>query len=327
MFIPKKEKVIITIEAIIYVLLVVLASYFTINGNIFLRMVPMIYLLGIFGIILFDKPIVTVILSGISTFVFGYLTESEINSTIFAFTIYSTLMIILGSVTGQVLNTLYENYKLRKFIKYYHKIIYIFVLIACILVPLFLNNMVNGNMISYSIAKKEISKYINDNYVFSEYYIEDIRYNKGMYEFMASIDGIDVKLNYSFLEKVLDGNMKNRIEKLNKSLNAEMNILLKENRLTELDVKCIYGYSKIATMPDVIRMNVVNVKKTQLDKVIVFLETITKWNKYDIVDRIDIAIEGKTVSILKKDLGKKEITKEYILNGMKQEILDSKEDR
>ena len=151
MFIPKKEKVIITIEAIIYVLLVVLASYFTINGNIFLRMVPMIYLLGIFGIILFDKPIVTVILSGISTFVFGYLTESEINSTIFAFTIYSTLMIILGSVTGQVLNTLYENYKLRKFIKYYHKIIYIFVLIACILVPLFLNNMVNGNMISYSI--------------------------------------------------------------------------------------------------------------------------------------------------------------------------------
>lgn len=327
MFIPRKEKIIITIEAIGYVLLIILASYFTINGNIFIRMVPMIYLLGIFGITLFDKPIVTIILSCISTCIFSYFSENEINGNVFIYTAYSGLMITLGTFTGHILNILYENYKLRKFIKYYHKIIYFVLLVLCVLIPIFLNNIVNSNMISYLIAKEEIGKYINDNYAYSEYYIKDIKYNKGMYAFVASIDGIDVKLNYTFSEKVLDINMKNRIEKLNKALNAEMNILLKENGLTELAVKCSYGYSKIATMPDIIKINVLNVKANKLDNVLVFLETITEWNKYDIIDRIDIVVEGKDVSIAKKNLEEKNITKEYILNGMKQEILDSKEDR
>ena len=158
MFIPKKEQLIITIAAVIYVIFVILASYFTICGDMFIRMVPMLYFLGIFGVIAFNKPIVTVILSCISTVVFGCLVEHDINSSIVLFSIYSAFMIICGEVTGHILNLLYENYKLRKFIKYYHKIIYLIVLAACIFIPLFLNNIVNSNFVSYLIAKKEVNK-------------------------------------------------------------------------------------------------------------------------------------------------------------------------
>ena len=46
MFLTKKEKLVIIIEAIIYIALVILASYYTIFGDMFIRMVPMLYFLG-----------------------------------------------------------------------------------------------------------------------------------------------------------------------------------------------------------------------------------------------------------------------------------------
>jgi len=331
MFIPKKERVIITIEAIVYVILVVLASYFTICGDMFIRMVPMIYFLGIFGVIAFNKPIVTVILSCVSTAVFGCLVEHDVNSSILLFVIYSAFMIICGEATGHILNLLYENYKLRKFIKYYHKIIYVIVLAACIFVPLFFNNLVNSNFVSYLIAEKDVNEYINENYAYSNYYMQDAKYNSsykgGMFEFNAVIDGINVQFNYTFDEKVFDVNMNKRKETLNRIANAEINILLKKYDLTNLDVECRYDYSEIATVPDIIKMNILNVSTSEIDNVVSFLRHIKEWSKYSIIDRIDIAIEEVNVSITKKDLAEKEITTEYILNGMKYETLSSKEGR
>lgn len=330
MFIPKKERIILTVEAIIFVSLVILSSYFTIHGNIFIRMVPMIYFLGIFGVILFNRPVVTTILAAISTIVFGALSEQEINGIVLIFSIYSIFMILCGLTTGYILNLFYENFKLRKFIKYYHKIIYIAILLICILVPVCLNNMVNSNFITYVISKNKIDNYILENYVYSEYYIREIKYvpsyKGGVYEYDTVIDGINIKLNWTNDGKIFDINMQTRKDALNKTANAELNILLKEKGLTNLDIECKYDYSKIASVPDVIKLNIVNIESSEIEDVILFLNYIKKWERYNIVDRIDIAIENANVSISKKDLEEKNITAEYILNGMKYEMLDSKED-
>lgn len=329
MFIPKKEKIIITIEAIIYIVLIILASYFTICGNMFIRMVPMLYFLGIFGCIMFNKKIVTVLLTTISIFTFGCLIESEVNMNIVLLSIYSAFMIVLGETTGYILNLLYENFKLRKFIKYYHKIIYIILLILSVLIPVFLNNIVNSNMISYMTARKNIDKYINENYAYSEYYIEKTdyipSYNGGIYEFNSVIDGVEVKLNYISKDEIADINMNNRKENLNRIANAGMNILLRDNNLTNLDVECRYGYSKVSTEPDIIRINIKNTKAEQIDDIVKFMSAIKTWDKFDIIDRIDVQIDSVNVLIYKKDLDEKDITRDYILNGMQQEMLDSRE--
>ncbi len=329
MFIPKKEKIIIMTEAMIYVLLIIVASYFTICGNMFIRMVPMIYFLGIFGVIAFNKPIVTVVLSCISTIVFGILVEHQINSSILLFAVYSTFMIICGEITGHILNIFYENFRLRKFIKYYHKFIYAFILLLTILVPVILNNVVNSNFITYIIAKDNVERYINEHYVFTNYYINDIKYcpsyKGGIYEFNTVVDGVDVQINYTTDEKVSDVNMNKRKEMLNKIANAEINIMLKEKNLTSLDVNCIYDYSKIATIPDVIKMNIYNVELSQVNDVVFFIDYLKNWSKYEMVERIDISIDNKNVSITKNNLKKDDINAEYILNGMKQESLSSRE--
>ena len=331
MFITKEEKIKIIIEAVIYVALIILSSYFTIFGDIFIRMVPMLYFLGILGCIMFDKPIVTAILGSVSIFTFGCLVESEINMSIVLLAIYSAFMIIFGEVTGHILNTLYENAKLRKFIKYYHKIAYIVGLVLCILIPLILNNIVNSNIVSYMIARKNIDKYISENYAYSEQYMKEINYlpsyTGGIYEFNAVIDGLEVKLNYNKNGEIADVNLDSRKITLNKSINAEMNILLKENNLANLDVNCRYEYSKVATIPDIIRINVDDVKESQIDNLLKFIQALKTWDKFDKIDRVDISVGGINVSISKKDLNEKEITKDFILNGMKQEILDSKEDQ
>lgn len=325
MFIPKKEKIILTVEAISYVLLILLASYWTICGNLVIRMVPMIYFLGVFGVILFKKPVVTVILNFVSAVVFGMLVEHEFNLSIFLYCLYSSFMLVCGEITGHILNVLYENYKLRKFIKHYTKITYVIILIVCILVPLFLNNIVNSNFVTYISAKNSVIKYINEHYAYSHCYIDQVSYKYGVYEFKVNIDAVDVLIEYRLNGNIADINVEKRKESLNKVANAEINILLKENNLTNLNVNCIYNYSKIATVPDIIKLTIDDIGRDKLKDIVSLVEIIKRWNKYNLVERIDVAIDGISVSITKKDLQDKNITEEYLLNGMDIEMLDSKE--
>ena len=328
MFIPKKEKILITIEAIIYIILIVLGAYFTICGNLFIRMIPMLYIIGIFGVIMFNKPVVTVLLGTISIFTFGALIENSINLNIVLLAIYSAIMIGFGVVTGHILNVLSQNIKLRKFIKYYRKIGYVVALVITVILPVILNNIVNSNMISYIVAKNNISEYINRNYGYSECYIAKTEYipsyNGGEYEFTTMIDNTEVKLRYNKKE-IVDVNLINRKEQLNKIINASMNIFVKENNVAELDVKCRYEYSKIATIPDIIQINISNVQSLEMDNLLTFINSLKNWEYFNDLNRIDIQIDDKAVSINKKDLKNKNITEEYILNGMKQETLNNKE--
>lgn len=330
MFIPKKEKIKIILEAVIYIVLVIAASYFTIFGDTFIRMVPMLYFLGIFGNIMFNKPIVTVILTCISIVTFGYITEECINMNVIMFVIYSGFMISFGGITGYILNVLYENFKLRRFIKYYNKIAYVIALIAVVLIPLFLNNLVNSNMIVYLIAKGRVDKYVRENYAYTDYHIKKVSYipsyDLGMFEFDTIIDGIDVKLNYTLDKQIADVNMNKRKDNLNKIANAELNMLLKKNKLEFLNVEAKYDYSKIATNPDSINIIVTNVNENQIDNIVSFVMALKKWNKFEKIERLNIVINGITVVINKVDLNSKNIDESYILNGMKYEMLDNKED-
>lgn len=329
MFIPKKEKIKIILESVIYVALVIVASYFTIFGDTFVRMIPMIYFIGILGNMMFNKSAVTLVLTSISVFVFGYMSENAINTNIILFVIYSASMLGFGIVTGYILNTLYENFKLRKFIKYYTKMAYIITLVLVILIPLLMNNLVNSNMIIYSIAKSRVDKYVRENYAYSEYYVTKgtyiPSYQIGAYEFDIVIDGTKVKLNYMLNNEIADVNMNERKETLNNMLKAELNILLKQNSLQILDVTGSYDYSKIATTPDSINISISNLSEKEIDYAVSFISVLKKWSKFDKLDRINIDVDGKAVIIDKDDLNNKDITKEYILKGTEYEILDSKE--
>ena len=328
MFIPKKERILIAIEAIVYVFLIILASYFTISGNIFIKMVPMLYFLGVLGIVMFKKPISTVMLGTISILVFGFVLENKINKDIILFAIYSGFMIAIGEITGYVLNVLYENLKLRKFIKYYHKIWYILCLVISILLPLFLNNLVNSNFISYLIAKNSVNKYIRNNYAYSFMYINGIKYipsyEGGIYEFNVLMDDMEVKLNYSKSGEIADLNMDSRKDVLNTIANAEMSIMLRQNNLTKLNITCRYDYSKIATNPDIIKISIENVSNSEIGDIVKYIKIIRNWDKFCAIDRIDVLVDNINVTIDKKDLNEKDITESYILNGTKQETLDSK---
>ena len=331
MFIPRKERVRIIIEAVIYVAFVILASYFTIHGDIFIKMVPMLYFLGILGCIMFKKPIITVLLGIISIVTFGIIGSGGINKEIILLAVYATFMIAIGEVAGYLSNLLYENFKLRKFIKYYNKILYIFLLIICILVPLFLNNLVNSNYVSYMIAKNRVEKYINENYPYTSIYTKDTKYipsySGGIYEFDVVIDDVEVKLTCNSSFDISDINMDARKDNLNKIANAETKVILTKNNITGLDITCRYDYSKIATIPDVIKISIDSINNNQISDLIKYIDALKSWDKFDIVDRIDVLIDNVNVTINKKDLREKKITESYILNGAKQELLDSKEGR
>ena len=87
-------------------------------------------------------------------------------------------------------------------------------------------------------------------------------------------------------------NMNKRKDNLNKIANAELNMLLKKNKLEFLNVEAKYDYSKIATNPDSINIIVTNVNENQIDNIVSFVMALKKWNKFEKIERLNIVING-----------------------------------
>lgn len=328
-YLTKKERKTIYTEAFVYICFVLFACYLTVFGNTFVRMIPMLYILGIIGRILFKRPIETTIFGFITILVFGFLLEAKITWMVILLSIYSSAMIIFGSITGYILKLLYENYMHRKFIKYYKKIGYIVGVIFALIVPLMLNNLVNSNPISYYIAKTNLEKYVKEKYNAKEYNITNANYipsyEGGIYKFDMKIEGVDIifKSNNKNTE-FIDENLEERKLSMNNSINIETKRLLLDNNIKDIKIKSRYEYSKLLLLPDQIKI-LLEAENQNIEGIVKTIDIIKRWNKSDKVERIDILNGDKGLSINKRELAEKVIDVDYIKKGMEQEFLDDKE--
>ncbi|MDD2495739.1 MAG: hypothetical protein PHE29_11180 [Tissierellia bacterium] len=328
-YLTKKERKTIYTEAFVYICFVLFACYLTVFGNTFVRMIPMLYILGIIGRILFKRPIETTIFGFITILVFGFLLESKITWVLVSLAIYSSMMIIFGNITGYILKLLYENYMQRKFIKYYKKIGYIMGLVFALIVPLMLNNLVNSNPISYFSIKSNLKKHINEKYNAKEYNITNVNYipsyEGGIYKFNMKIENIDIifKSNNENMG-FIDENLEERKLIMNNNINLESERLLQDNNIKDVKIISRYDYSKLLLLPDQIKI-LLESENENIDEIIKVIDIIKKWNKNDKVERIDILIGDKGVSINKRELEEKVIDVDYIKKGIEQEFLDGKE--
>lgn len=165
------------IESIIYICCIIVVVVANIFGPIWIRMIPILFILGVIGRIFFERPVLTTTFGFIVSLCIVYINGTTslysnlVTSLIFA--IYILLGEIFGNEFKVLYNDLYKNRK-KKNNKYIKDIIVsIFI---CIIVTV-LHNYANSNIFLYSSCKNRLNKYLNDNYNFKDYIIISTVYN------------------------------------------------------------------------------------------------------------------------------------------------------
>jgi len=306
MYLTRIEKRKIYIESIAFIVSIFLASYLVICNNIFIRMIPVLYILGIVGRKVFNKPIITSILGFFNILIFGFVINGSFDINVLLLAVYSLFMIIAGEATGYIIFELYQNFKLRKFIKHYTKIAYSVSLFFLILIPLFLNNLVNSNIVTYAINKAKIESYIAEHYS-NTYSINNVNYTPaitgGMYEFTVAIDSYVVKLDYgkgqitdvNLMERAQEYDQANStgITKVSESnLNQEIGKVVNINNYSDIKIEGRYDYSEVKLLPDIIKISI-ELTDSNIDNIVKIIDSIKAWENFNIVDRIDIVTQNR----------------------------------
>lgn len=331
-YLTKKERNTLYTEGLIYTIVIAIASYLTIYGGLFIKMFPMMFVLGIVGRCIFDKPKTTVFLGTIAFLFIGFVAEYKLDLNLILSTLYSSIMICLGLVVGKYLRTLYFSYKLRVFLGYNKRAVIIFSLILLTVLVIFFNSIINSNPIQYIIAKKKTDTYINKTYETNNYNIESVNYsakNKGGYTFNVNINNEKITLVHKTPSTIEDMELNKRKEVFSKKGNEVLFNWKETEKINEdLVIDAIYSYSKVGLEPDILYINIsagTGGKGIAFrdEKILLIIEAINKlqtFDQYNKITGINIIIDDRIVSIPKKQIVQG-ITKEYIEKGLNVEYL------
>src|SRR5574344_1134440 len=160
----RNSKKIVYIEAIIYIFIIIISIFVCNSGNIYIKMFPILFLLGFIGKIVFDRPVVITIFGMVTSLcVLKLTTDTQLYKIFFA-SLCCGLNIALGELFGEYfskckkINKSKNDKKCRKNIFTY--VITILVLLISICVHIY----TNGNYVSYFKAQNSIKKYLRENY-------------------------------------------------------------------------------------------------------------------------------------------------------------------
>lgn len=230
-------------EGILYVMLTILVIFTSIAGPIEIKVFPTIFLIGIVGRTIFDRPVITAIFGFIiSVCVMQYLSEYTI-TYILMYSLFCFLCILMGEVTGLHLKQILKNKKDNK--KLHKDIILAIVLIVS---GVYLNNYFNGNLYSYLKSKNQIESYIKLTYEDSNNVeITNGKYVSGKYDYYSfNVKNINVSdsktYNFSVYldDKIIDGYREEGLKIKNESLNLTFNKLYDFSNYKNIEVKVNY---------------------------------------------------------------------------------------
>lgn len=188
------------IESLIYICSIIIVVMANVFGPVWVKMIPLLFILGIIGKIVFDRPIVTTIFGSIVSLCVIYISgvtnllENILNSLIF------TIYIALGEVFGTEIKQLYERYYVDK--KRDNKKVaksLVLSLVVFLLCTLF-HNYTDSNIFMYNNAKSRLKRYLLLNYPEQKFEILSASYDyKNEKNFKFNVMDENTADNYKFI--------------------------------------------------------------------------------------------------------------------------------
>ena len=339
------------IEAIIYILLIILASVANIYGSIYIKMIPMLFIVGILGKIIFGKPVTTTLFGFIVSVCVLHL---KYRPGIFENTFISSCIafqIALGEIFGEYilrLKELYKANKKRKNKKYKKIVIQYLILTLTFFIFVFSHNYINGNIFEYNACKETLSKYLANTYPASQ----RLKIVEGKYNILKSPNytfnvrgnsGNNINKFVIYLSNkdiVNDGYKEGILAKNSSEVSAEFFNFLSKNELNEkyigLDLSMQYievGKIQLKVVKEVEKINE-DVQEKFCQNLADLLTDLKSFAKYDEIDEIllnldcynnkkDSSITNVYMKGYNQNLATKEFEPyEYLMNALSIEYFD-----
>ena len=332
------KNTILYIEAIVYILAIIVGVIACNLGPIYIKMLPILFVLGFIGRIIFDRPVVTTVFGFITALCITKLTNNlNFIDNLFV-SLCNGINIALGELFGEFFLKSKKLYDKKKKLTNKNVLLTYIITAIILIVSLAVHIYTSGNYISYFKAKNSLDNYLNENYKEQEFKIVECKYNfyktnSYTFEMRNSTKGINSnfivlsKNDYAVYDeyKFLSGS------KNNTKINEDFNKYIK-NIKTDLDFKI--GYLNSGDIKLIISKNVEIVDDSRVKEFVSevneFVLKLLEVNNYLKIKKIELNLvdnfnnENSIISDFDVEEIKRSNNKyEYILNSLTVEFIEN----
>ncbi|MEG1705492.1 MAG: hypothetical protein RR290_02825 [Clostridia bacterium] len=313
-----------------YIILAITIVYFNITGPIIIKLLPFLLLLGMGGMIIFNRTLLTSVFG----FLISLCTLYAMKLNTFEYTILYSLFCFVSILLGEFIGVFVIKFFKSKSKKITEKNAYdISMCILIMIIGIYLNSYVNGNIYSYINNKFIVNNYIKLNYQESvNVKVYGTKYILGKHRYYSfNVKNIDKNDNaiYRFAvydeSKVIDGYKNKKIENKSKILKNEF---YSQNNLSKyIDFNFDIKYEDLNdNITFYITKNVIEITEEELNKFTIdvntILDDISNYSKFSNIKKMKICIKSKN-NILEADIYNTNFyDKKYYLDSLETEFLD-----
>lgn len=325
------------IEAIVYIFAIIVAIFACNCGPIYIKMLPILLILGFIGRIIFDRPVITTVFGIVTSICIIEVTSNVNFFDNFFLSLCDGLNIALGEFCGEYFLKSKKLFNKKKKLKSKGVLFtYCITIIVCLL-SICVHIYTNGNYISYFKARSSLYNYLSDTYPEQNFKIINCKYT--FYKtksYTFEVKNITKKINTNFI--VLRNNdyavydeYKFKVQSQNNTkLNDKVDEYIK-NLDTNLDFKTLYLDS--GKMKLIISKSVQNVDNKEVENFAFEINNIISnlkgFEEYSKINNIEISLIDENNSLnslvsdfLLKDIEKENNMYEYILKSLDLEFID-----
>lgn len=214
------KKTVYYIESITFIISIIVVVLANVFGPIWIRMIPLLFLLGIIGKVVFNRPVITTIFGGIVSLCVVYISGvTELLQNVIISAIFMTY-IAFGEVFGSKIKIVYGHWISKKSKKNKEYIISILFCVVIVLICTLFHNYTDSNIFMYASCKNRLDEYLNKNYRGQHFNIVYSKYNfSNESNFVFDIQDKNTDDNYRFIVyvdknlEIYDGIKENNISK------------------------------------------------------------------------------------------------------------------
>ena len=332
------KKTILYIEAIVYICAIIVGIFACNLGNIYIKMLPILFVLGFVGRIIFDRPVVTTIFGIITALCITKLTSSSGFVDNLFVSLCDGLNIALGELFGEYFLKSKKLFVKKKKLTNKKVLVTYAITVIIFVVSMAVHVYTSGNYISFFKAKNSLYSYLNENYEGENFKIVECKYtfyktNSYSFEMRNTTQGVNT--NFIVLKDndyaVYDEYKFVLQSQNNTKINEEFSKYIKDFN-TDLEFKIGYlnsGESKLIISKTVENVNDNEVKEF-VSSVNECIQKIIDVNKTFKINNIELNLvdsstnENSLISDFDiTDIQKSDNIYDYILNSLTVEFIDN----
>lgn len=244
MYLTKVERKTIFTQGLIYVLFTFIISDLTVVGPHWFIVFPWLFILGILGVNKFYHPVLTVVLSTITT-AMASLFKYNLSVETLTSTLIATSVVSCGIIVGLCIKDFVLDQRLVKHLSTKKKITNIVVMVVLTISTVVAYSCRYGNIISYAKSRSDVNKYL-DKAGIEDYTVEKYQYISGSFnEYVYKLNVLDGKITLKTGKDITITNFDEWKEHMNQKLKIDSNVF-KEDFKASLS----YEFSNVTVVPD-----------------------------------------------------------------------------